>query len=381
MKLKLCEVETNLEYIDILNVTNVLNNNPSIRDWAFIIHDKDVRDDGTPKTSHIHIAIRFHYACDSKHICQWFGLQESQIEKVKGRWSDMLKYLTHENAPTKFRYSDDEVKSNFDWKKEKDVVNGEVRKAEIIDGIVDGKIREYNYNEYITAHEYTKYKRAIEDAYKYRADKLKGVHREMECIFITGGSGTGKTTYAKDIAYEKGYSLFISSGSNDVLDGYKGEDCIILDDLRPSCMGLSDLLKMLDNNTSSTVKSRYRNKVLECKMIIITTVLPLEEFYKGVFESEHEPIKQFKRRCRTHLRLDREYGYLSMYMDSKGDYGKTHKIVNPYSLKYGKSDMSDEEQLEFLEDLFGGALEVVKDVKANYKDIPSNMTLDEFIRV
>lgn len=39
---------------------------------------------------------------------------------------------------------------------------------------------------------------------------------------------------------------------------------IILVDLRPSCMGLSDLLKMLDNNTSSTVKSRYKNKVLEC---------------------------------------------------------------------------------------------------------------------
>ncbi|MGM8317295.1 AAA family ATPase, partial [Clostridium perfringens] len=83
----------------------------------------------------------------------------------------------------------------------------------------------------------------------------------MECYFVTGKSGTGKTTYAKQLAKEKGYSVYISSGSNDVLDSYQGQDCIILDDLRPSCMGLSDLLKMLDNNTSSTVKSRYKNKV------------------------------------------------------------------------------------------------------------------------
>ena len=57
----------------------------------------------------------------------------------------------------------------------------------------------------------------------------------------SGDAGTGKTTYAKDLAVKKGYSIFVSSGSNDVLDGYGGEDCIILDDLRPSCMGLSDL--------------------------------------------------------------------------------------------------------------------------------------------
>ena len=93
----------------------------------------------------------------------------------------------------------------------------------------------------------------------------------MNCIFITGASGTGKSTYAKQIASENNLSVYISSGSNDVLDDYQGQDCIILDDLRPSCMGLSDLLKMLDNNTASTVKSRYKNKVLECKMIIITT--------------------------------------------------------------------------------------------------------------
>lgn len=88
----------------------------------------------------------------------------------------------------------------------------------------------------------------------------------MEAMYFYGDSGTGKTTYAKQLCEKKNYSYFVSSGSNDVLDGYAGQDVIILDDLHPSSVGLSDLLKMLDNNTASTVKSRYYNNVLECKL-------------------------------------------------------------------------------------------------------------------
>ena len=135
------------------------------------------------------------------------------------------------------------------------------------------------YHENITIEEYDKYKKSIDNAFKYRTDIMKGVKRNMECVYITG-----KSTYAKMMCEDKGYSVFVSSGSNDVLDGYTGQDCIILDDLRPSCMGLSDLLKMLDNNTASTVKSRYKNKVLECKLIIVTSVLKIDEFLIYFFE-------------------------------------------------------------------------------------------------
>ena len=34
------------------------------------------------------------------------------------------------------------------------------------------------------------------------------------------------------LAEKKGYSFYLSSSDNDILDGYKGEDCLILDDLR-----------------------------------------------------------------------------------------------------------------------------------------------------
>ena len=38
------------------------------------------------------------------------------------------------------------------------------------------------------------------------------------------------------------------------------EDVLILDDLRDSDFKFTDLLKILDNHTKSTVKSRYHNK-------------------------------------------------------------------------------------------------------------------------
>lgn len=361
MKVKLCEIVQQVEYMDFFKLDTVFNARKAIRDWAMIVHDKD---EGVKP--HVHVSIRLNDSYDTKYIAEWFGVPEQCVNKVKGRWSDMLKYLTHANAPDKHQYSDEEVVSNFNWKADRDK-GGDNKLAEITNGIVDGNIREYNYFEHITHDEYIKYNRQIKLAYEYRADKLKGANREMECIFITGSSGTGKTTYAKDIAEGKDYSLFVSSGSNDVLDGYKGEDCIILDDLRPSSMGLSDLLKMLDNNTSSTVKSRYKNKVLECKLIIITTVLPLEEFYKGVFESEHEPIKQFKRRCKTHCVIDRDYIHIRLYDVSKGDYGKVYTIANPCKLKYAQEPMSDGEALQFLEELLGGTLELVKDERVKFE--------------
>lgn len=81
----------------------------------------------------------------------------------------------------------------------------------------------------------------------------------------------------------------------------------VIDDARPSSMGLSDFLKLLDNNTPSSVKSRYKNKYLNCDLIIITTVLSINSFYRNVFESEKEPIDQLKRRCRILVEMNRFY--------------------------------------------------------------------------
>lgn len=282
-------------------IADILNTSDKIRNYAYILHDKDKKEDGTAKPPHYHIMVRFTDAYKLKTIMGIFDnlIPEQYFEGIKGRWGDALAYLTHSNAPKKHQYNPAAVVSNFAWEKEAAEAKKIKELEEVIDKIDSGEIRLFNYTDYMTANFYAKYRRQIDTAFKFRNDRLKSkeVNRNMRCIYIMGGSGTGKTTYAKEYAKKLGYSTFISSGSNDPLDGYAGQDCIILDDLRPSCMGLSDLLKMLDNNTASTVKSRYFNKVLECKLIIITTTLDIESFFKNVFSEETEACKQLKRRC------------------------------------------------------------------------------------
>ena len=363
MKLRSFEIVQQLEYLDMAKVTDVLNNKSSIRDWAYIIHDKDVNNDNEPVKPHIHLCVRLKDSYDSKYISNWFNVAENYICKIKGRWSDMLSYLTHKNAPEKHQYDDNEVISNFDWVKVRDSGSGDVRKNEIVNLIVNGDIREFNYFDYISIEEYDKYKRSIDNAFKYRLDKIKGVARNMECVFITGDSGTGKTTYAKKIAAEKNYSIFVSSGSNDVLDDYKGQDCIILDDLRPSCMGLSDLLKMLDNHTASSIKSRYKNKVLECKMIIITTTLDIDNFFANVFADEKETSIQLKRRCSVMLRFDMDYVYNYLWQNKSRKYSYVGKLPNPITLEMKMEDMDKASQLNKLAEILGLSKDMIDNIK------------------
>jgi hypothetical protein len=110
MKLKLFEVMQGCEYLQELEILEALKQ-PSIKDYAYILHDKD--SDSKP---HYHVAVRLNHANDSKYVARWFGVKEQYVEKVKGRWSDMLKYLIHQNAPEKYQYEESEVKSNYDWK-------------------------------------------------------------------------------------------------------------------------------------------------------------------------------------------------------------------------------------------------------------------------
>lgn len=353
MKLRRCEVVQQLQYLSIEKIEEVISSKKCIKEYAYIIHDKDTDEKGELKEPHIHLALRFDNGYDTKHISQWFGITENYISKLKGEWIDLLKYLIHKNAEDKYQYLEEEVVSNFNYseeiKKEKKVGRPkkakDERKEEIINLIAEGEIREYNYNDYITPVEYTKYSKAIKDAFTYRKDKLimQGAEREMDCIFITGKPGTGKTTYAKKICKDKGLSYYVSSSTNDILDGYKGQDVLILDDLRPQSMELVDLLKLLDNNTNSLVKSRFKNKFIECKMIIITTVLNVEHFYIDIKGSEFEPIEQFKRRCKTYVTLDEDYMYIRPYDAKIKDYGKTYKIDNPVKLEVYSSLKNDQE--------------------------------------
>lgn len=309
----------------------------SIKDYAYILHDKDIKDDGSPKEEHIHLMLRFTGAVPTSAIlakCNAvFGenvVRVEQLEKCK-KWKSAIAYLTHENVTGKHIYDRKEVYSNYEFEKDiEDALSDGIRLNNLLNGIASGEVKAYNIHEFVSVTDYAKWKTKIDSAFTYRANILltKG-DRDMKCIYIQGDSGVGKTTYAKKICNEREYSYYVSSGSNDVLDGYGGQDAIILDDLRPSALSLADLLKMLDNNTSSSVKSRYRNKVLECRLIVITTVLPINEFFSQVFKEQPETARQLRRRCETYILMKRETMQLGAYDPQSDTYVFTPNLPNP----------------------------------------------------
>ena len=113
------EIVQQTEYMSLEDIKKGITSN-YIQDYAYILHDSDLKDDGTPKKPHWHVALRLKYATNSKYIAEAFNVKEQYIGRVKGKWVDVLMYLTHENAPEKYQYSVDDVTSNFDFESVKE---------------------------------------------------------------------------------------------------------------------------------------------------------------------------------------------------------------------------------------------------------------------
>ena len=153
----------------------------------------------------------------------------------------------------------------------------------------------------------------------------------MEVIFISGESGVGKDTFARKWSEDKGLSYF-TTGNNDKspFDDYMGQDVIIWSDARDDVYKPSQLHTMLDNHWASTQKARFVDQVLNCKYFIITSVKPLDEWYKNFYSKEKEDIKQLYRRIRTWYKMDRNVISCKVYNQSENEYIYTDSYINTY---------------------------------------------------
>lgn len=325
-----------------------------VKDYAFIVHDKDFKEDGTPKEPHIHLMIRFHYPVSTVNILarakkifeNETTVTISQLEKIK-KWNSAVAYLTHENVTGKHIYNRDEIISNFDFATDIDnALSDKIKREKLITDIANGTIKLFDIHNHCTPIEFDKWKRSIDNAFIYRQKiLLESGDRNMKCIYIQGDSGVGKTSMAKEICNNKQFSYFISSGSNDPLDGYAGQDAIILDEIRPSTMKLADLLKMLDPNTASSVPSRYSNKVLECRLIILTTVLDINTFFSQVFKEQEETAKQLRRRCEQLYKMTKTDMTIGLFIQETGNYMFMPPVPNPIATKYG---LTEEQSIQIM---------------------------------
>lgn len=286
----------NCSYADIVNKLQS-GTLAHLKSWCICLHDKDVREDGTPKPPHFHAVLTFTQAKTYKTVADFFGIEPQFVEKIKHGTKAAQLYLVHHNDKAKYQYPVSEVTASFDYADLVDDTPSLENVSDVLHNIESGLIRPYDIMNKVSIEFYTKYKRRINDAFEYVIKKKGGLDRDMKCYYFYGASGSGKTTFAKDYAAAEGWSTFVSSGGKNPLDDYAGQDCIILDDIRGNVFSLADFLKLTDNNTDSMVGCRYYNKSLAyCKAIICTSVLSLDDLYSGVTDEHKEPLKQLIRR-------------------------------------------------------------------------------------
>ena len=313
-----------------------------LKDWAkskqltyyLVEHDKDINpDSGKPTPRHYHIVIKFGNVTKKADIVKKFPL--GYIENTRSLRAS-VQYLIHKNDADKYQYDWSDIETNdldLSWAKVTTNTQSDVALTEVLLKIQKGELKEYQIPE-IDSILWAKHRKIIENAFvHYTECVVMDKNRVIEVYFITGETGVGKTTFAKDLAdsLTNPNSYCISSGSRDPLQDYKGEPVLILDDLRGDSFKLHDLLKLLDNNTRSSGNSRYKNKHFTGDFIIITSVKSLAQFYP---ETPYEEKLQLYRRIKFYIELEPEKIYFNSFFPVEKVFKPVRETVNYVKIKY-----------------------------------------------
>lgn len=344
---KECEVMNYVQYFKE-PIIDIIKRYATIKKYAFICHDKDYNAKGVLESPHYHIYLNFGRATVSfDMVARWFGVEPQYVQKVH-KTGSILEYLTHSNESQKFKhqYSPEEVTANFDFVKEAEIEN------------MLGDFTKYSYAQqlmYVNSLSQDKRISAFNQLQKFwklecEVRTLQS-DRDIEVVFICGKGGTGKTYYAKKLLEQMGYDYCVSSSSNDMWQDYKGQWAMILDDVRDSSMPFADMLKMIDNNTSSSVASRYANKVFNGKLMVLTSSIPPKFWYRSVqrdggrnFIVSDEDLNQFYRRITCYIYMtDKHITIYNEGLDNLGNpKGLGQVLVNEVAqIKQEKRERTD----------------------------------------
>lgn len=324
------EYEQQLRHLKmtIQEIKEMLDSKPV--QYAFIVHNKDSEN---REEDHLHVMVKLlNSDMQAKDLCKWFNDEPQYINIKQSRWGNKLSYLCHRtpNDKDKYQYEPADVVANFDYITELEKIQKQVETAlninDIMENIGNGTIREYNLTDYVNVNTFSKYKTKLLNALEwYRRKVMTDKDRNIRVMIFSGETGTYKTTYAKKYCQNAKKSFCISSSSNDPMQDYKGEEVLILDDLRDDAFKFNDFLKILDNHTNSTISSRYQNKAFIGDTIIITSSKNIVEWYKN---EKKEDRDQLFRRVPISMTFDKEFITVYHFNEQKKIYEMETKVPN-----------------------------------------------------
>lgn len=352
MKKKLYEIQCQTEILSTEKVKEVLEKKEGkVLDYFWVLHDKDVLDDGTEKKPHIHLWVSLNVSRDADEVARWFGFPDNynnpagkpfQLLRPVKSWEASLLYAIHYNAPLKYQYDIGEVHSNFHYRDAVTRLKGKYdekqRLEETLHLIYAGAITKYNVTDHISMQEYVKNASVFDKAFDYRALMENSADKDAKVIYIQGPPGVGKSVYAKEFCRERDLPYVELGSDSHPWDEYRGQPCAIWDDYRPGKAGsLAEFLGVLDNHTNRNVAARYHDKSLsQLKYLLITCPLTLEEVissYRGKEKNEAytEDERQLYRRVSYYLKMDQDTITVEVYNDETGKFelvGETANTLN-----------------------------------------------------
>lgn len=327
----MCEVVSDTEHLPtkegIQKILSEKAEKGTLIQYVYILHDKDVYTEedeqngygkaGELKKPHYHIFMKFKSKRNFDEIANWFNISTNFINKIKARTFDAgCLYAVHANAPQKYQYDIDLATANFDYKALVEVAKNKFkretnkdklykRKMEIVNLIDQGVYNKFNLSDHITAEEEVNFNTAIKIAFDRRQRYLESLtERDLTCIYISGSSGAGKSSFATMLCESLGLSYVkLNGGSKDPFQPYKGQEAIIINDIDFNTFGWKEFLNLADNDNASLAKARYKDVALICKLLIITTTKDPFELVKNIAGAEDEEKKQFYRRFTLFYKL------------------------------------------------------------------------------
>jgi len=316
---------------DIKLILDVWSRKIKIKYW-FIQHDGDLTD----SKSHFHILISFKSPVPFINIKRRFPY--GKIEAARNKKNCAI-YLLHGNDKLKTQYQKDQIITNDPIQLDKLLVGYDpsvLTKDDYLQQIFEGEIREWNQFELIPSEIWVKNKIAFDNAFIYYKQKIfMTKNRKVNVIYIFGETSTGKTTFVKDYCQKLGKSICVSSSSNDPLQDYKGEDVLLLDDLKKNAFSYQDMLKVLDNHTKSSAISRYVNKIFMGDTIFITSISKLYDWY---FDESAESKKQLYRRIKELYKFDKDKITRFLYSEKFHRYEEIEHTDNYIKAKFEIND-------------------------------------------
>lgn len=312
-------------------------------EYFYILHANDKNELGDIEQPHYHICMR--YTTESsfsfKAVKNAFPFGMIQVGR---HWNSMIQYLIHKNDKKKTQHEASEIVTNVDSATLKFYLESEYKDPkkieeetldELLQMILNGLSKKEYYvmldsdrEKYLPIHK--KHATKINEFFKIQktlfAEKAK--KRDIQTVFIEGSAGSGKTAYAISLAESQGLTYYVSGSSNDVMEGYDNEDVLIIDDGRSSIFKFSDFLKIIDPHTSTGIKSRYNNKIFVGSMIIITSYVPLYDWYRKCTDNEEmdkdyngsSAREQLNRRIQTVIKVDKTEIKIYRHTESGNDH-------------------------------------------------------------